>query len=75
MGVVEEATWSAPLVSEAMPPNMADRDEFSQRLNREAGYSDFILKGRWNEIDEVPRPIYNESGEVPGETYACPEGK
>ena len=72
MAVVEEATWSPPLASEAIPPDMADRDAFSKRVNWEVGYSDFISNGKWKEIDEVLRPIYDEASKAMGRKFTYP---
>ena len=73
MAVVEEATWSPPLASEAIAPELSDRDEISKRLNWEVGYSDFISGGKWKDVDEVLKPIYEEAGKATGKTYAYPE--
>jgi len=73
MAVVEEATWSPPLASKAIPPNMADRDAFSKRLNWEVGYSNFILSGKWREVDAVLRPIYDEASKATGRKFTYPE--
>ena len=73
MAVVAEATWSPPLASEAIAPELSDRDEISKRLNWEVGYSDFISGGKWKDVDEVLKPIYEEAGKATGKTYAYPE--
>ena len=72
MAVVEEATWSPPLASPAVPPDLADRQVASKRLGWELGYSDFIAAGKWN-VDDVLRPIYEEASEILGREFEYPE--
>ena len=71
MAVVEEATWSPPLASQAFPPDLADRQAASKKLGWELGYSDFIAAGKWN-VDDVLRPIYQEASEVVGREFVYP---
>jgi ribonuclease Z len=79
MAVVEEATWSPPLAGKAQPPGGdADREKFS----KDAGvsvealkYSDFIIEGRWSEVDEVLRGVYKEASEALGKEFPYPEPK
>jgi ribonuclease Z len=75
MAVVEEHTWSPPLASPAIPPDMADRDVFSQRTNWEVGYSDFIISGKWDGIEEELREIYREASEAMGREFPYPESE
>lgn len=72
MAVVEEATWSPPAASAAIVPDQADRDKISKELSWTVGYSEFISSGRWNEVDEVLRPIYDEASEAVGRKMAYP---
>ena len=74
MAVVEEATWSPPLASQAIPPDLADRQAASKKLGWELGYSEFIAAGKWN-VDDVLRPIYQEAGEVLGRDFEYPENQ
>ena len=71
MAVVEEATWSPPLASPAIPPDIAERKAESEKLGWELGYSEFIAGGKWN-VDDVLRPIYEEAGEVVGREFKYP---
>ena len=74
MAVTEERTWSPPLAAPALPPDMADRQKFSDRSGVPAeaiAYSDFIVAGKWN-VDDVLRPIYKEASEVLGREFKYP---
>jgi len=79
MAVVEEATWAPPLAGKAQPPGGdADREQFS----KDAGvpveaieYSEFIIDGRWGEVDEVLRGVYKEASEAFGKEFPYPESK
>ena len=75
MAVVEEHTWSPPLASPAIAPDMADRDAFSKRVNWEVGYSDFIANGAWDGVDEVLRDIYKEASKALGREFPYPKSK
>jgi len=72
MAVVEERTWSPPRVAPPGPPDMADRDAFSEKYGWEVGYSEFITDGVWN-VDDVLRPIYEEASRVLGREFPYPE--
>jgi ribonuclease Z len=73
MAVVEEATWAPPGTRAPVPPNMADRAPFQERLGMDAiGFSEFIASGKWN-VDDVLMPIYEEAGEVLGRTFNYPD--
>ncbi len=72
MAVVEEHTWAPPWTITANPPDMADREAFSQRLGWEVGFSEFIASGTWD-VDDVLRPIYEEAGRVLGREFEYPE--
>jgi len=74
MAVVEEATWSPPLASPAVPPKIEDRQEFSQRSGvpmDKLMFSDFTKSGFWN-VDDVLRPIYQEASEAIGREFPYP---
>ena len=77
MAVVEEATWAPPLASAAKPPG-GDPDR--QKYSEDSGvpvdallYSDFIIGGRWGEVDEVLRGVYEEASEALGREFPYPE--
>jgi ribonuclease Z len=75
MAVVEEHTWAPPLAGEAELPQEGDREQFSENVGSplEAfSYSDFISDGRWSEVDEVLRGVYQEAGEALGRTFEYP---
>jgi hypothetical protein len=36
-------------------------------------YSDFIIEGRWGEVDEVLRGVYKEASEAFGQDFKYPE--
>jgi ribonuclease Z len=72
MAVVEEATWSPPLASPPIPPDLADRKAASEKLGWELGYSDFIAGGKWN-VDDVLRPIYDEASRIVGREFEYPK--
>jgi ribonuclease Z len=74
MAVTEERTWSPPAAAPTNPPDMADRQRFSERAGVPAdaiGYSDFIATGTWN-VDDVLRPIYKEASEHVGREFPYP---
>ncbi len=72
MAVVEEHTWAPPSATPAIPPDMADRVAFSERIGWDVGYSDFISNGRWD-VDDVLRPIYEEASRIMGREFPYPE--
>jgi len=76
MAVVEEATWSPPLAGEAQPPGGdADREKFSENTGipvESILYSDFVIGGKWDGVDESLRGIYKEAGEALGREFPYP---
>jgi ribonuclease Z len=76
MAAVEEATWAPPLAGAAQPPGGdIDRNRFSKSVGVPVDalfYSDFIIGGRWNEVDEVLRGVYEEASEVLGREFVYP---
>jgi ribonuclease Z len=75
MAVVEEHTWAPPLASEAKVPQEGDREKFSSHsgVSVEAlTYSDFISEGRWPDVDEPLRGVYNEASEALGRDFEYP---
>jgi ribonuclease Z len=74
MAAVEEATWSPPLASPAVPPKPEDRTAFSKSTGvplDKLEFSDFVKSGFWN-VDDVLRPIYEEASEVVGRDFPYP---
>ena len=76
MAVVEEATWSPPLAGEAQPPGGdADREAFSETSGipvEDMIYSDVIIGGQWDGVDEALRGVYKEAEEALGQTFPYP---
>ncbi len=76
MAVVEEHTWAPPLAGKAEPPGGdADREKFSESSGVPVDalqYSDFIIEGRWGEVDEVLRGVYKEASEAMGKEFKYP---
>jgi ribonuclease Z len=76
MAVVEEATWAPPLVGAPEPPGGdPDRQKFSKSRGVPVEallYSDFIVGGRWGEVDEALRGVYKEASEVLGREFPYP---
>ncbi len=76
MAVVEEHTWAPPLASEAKVPQEGDREQFSKNTGIPVEallYSDFISEGRWGEVDEALRGVYEEASEALGREFKYPE--
>ena len=63
VALVNEHTWNPPLVSPAVAPDP----------NARVGYSPEIWAGRFDDVDEVIRPIYGEAGEALGRTFEYPK--
>jgi ribonuclease Z len=76
MAVVDERTWAPPLASAAQPPGGdPDREQFSKDASVPVEallYSDFIIGGRWGEVDEVLRGVYQEASEKLGQDFTYP---
>ena len=77
MAVVEEATWAPPLSGAAqLPGGDADRMKFSEGAGvpmEALLYSDFIIDGRWGEVDEALRGVYQEASDNLGREFPYPE--
>jgi ribonuclease Z len=76
MAVVEEHTWAPPLVSKPELPKKDDTEKYSKEMEvplDAMGYSDSIKGGRWGEVDEVLRGIYEEASEKLGKKFEYPE--
>jgi ribonuclease Z len=77
MAVVDEYTWAPPLAGEAQPPGGdPDREKYSENTGVPVDalqYSDFIIGGRWGEVDEVLRGVYKEASEALGKEFPYPE--
>jgi ribonuclease Z len=76
MAIVEEATWAPPL---AGAPQRPDQDADRQKFGKAAGvsvddmiYSDFIIDGRWDGVDDVLRGVYEEASENLGREFVYP---
>ncbi len=76
MAAVEEHTWAPPLASKAEPPGGdADREQYSKDTGVPVEailYSDFIIEGRWKEVDEALRGVYEEASEALGQEFKYP---
>lgn len=76
LAVVEEATWAPPLTGEAQPPGGdADREAFSDSSGvavEDMIYSDFILGGSWDGVEDALRGVYKEAEEKLGQTFPYP---
>ena len=76
MAVVEEATWAPPLAGKAMlPGGDSDRQKFSEGSGVPVDalhYSDFIIGGRWSDVDPALRGIYKEASETLGREFPYP---
>lgn len=76
MAIVEEATWAPPLTSPAGPPGGdTDRRKFSENSGIPVDamfYSDFIIGGRWSEVDDALRSVCEEASEKLGREFIYP---
>jgi ribonuclease Z len=76
MAVVVEATWAPPLVNAPqLPGGDPDRQTFSEKsgVPMEAlRYSDFVKQGRWGEVDDALRGVYQEASEKLGREFPYP---
>jgi ribonuclease Z len=77
MAVVEEATWAPPLAGvPQLPGGDADRMNFSEAYGvpmEALLYSDFIIEGRWSEVDDALRGVYREASDAVGREFPYPE--
>jgi len=75
MAVVEEHTWAPPLVGKPELPRKDDREKYSKEMDvpvEKLGYSDFIKDGRWADVDEALRGVYEEASEALGKKFEYP---
>ena len=75
MAAVEEHTWAPPLAGKARLPQDGDVKKYSKQMKvaiKKMGYSDFIMQGRWKEVDESLRGVYEEASEVVGRKFEYP---
>ena len=75
MAIVEEHTWAPPLAGEAKVAQEGDREQFSNNSGVPVEamlYSDFISEGRWGEVDEALRGVYEEASEALGRKFEYP---
>jgi ribonuclease Z len=76
MAVVDEHTWAPPLVN---APELPGGDRDRQAFSEETGvpmeallYSDFVKGGRWGEVDDALRGVYQEASEKLGREFPYP---
>jgi len=62
VAVVNEHSWNPPQVTPAIPVRAEDR----------VGYSPEIWAGRFDDVDDVIKPIYEEAGEALGREFPYP---
>ena len=75
MAVVEEHTWAPPLASKPELPQKADTEKYAKEMNvdmKTMGYSDFIKQGRWKDVDEPLRGVYDEASKALGRKFEYP---
>lgn len=75
MAVVEEHTWAPPLVNPAEVPREEDRPNFSKNAGvplEAMLYSDFIIEGRWDGVDDALRGVYKEASDNLGREFVYP---
>jgi ribonuclease Z len=78
MAAVEEHTWAPPLASKPELPQKGDTEKYGKEMGvplDKMGYSDFIKKGQWGEVDEVLRGIYEEASKALGKEFEYPKTK
>ena len=78
MAAVEEATWAPPLTGPAKLPGENDQQNFSEATGvplENMTNTDFIAAGRWTEVDDVLRGVYEEASEVIGREFPYPSDK
>jgi ribonuclease Z len=60
------------------PGGDPDREKFSKDSGvpvEALHYSDFVIEGRWDEVDEALRGVYKEASEVLGREFPYPESQ
>jgi ribonuclease Z len=74
MALAEEHVWNPPMADPAIPPDPSEMGPFAEeRLGGVVpGYSDFIVSGRWEGVDDVLREIYREASEALGREFPYP---
>ncbi len=75
MAVVEEHTWAPPLASKPELPLKDDKANYGKEMGvpvESMGYSDFIKEGKWNDVDEALRGVYEEASEKLGRKFEYP---
>jgi ribonuclease Z len=76
MAVVEEHTWAPPLASKPELPQQDDRERFAENMGlpvEALRYSDFVIEGLWDEVDEALRGVYEEASEALGREFEYPK--
>jgi len=75
MAIVDEHTWAPALVSKPELPREDDVENYGKEMGVDTesmGYSDFIKEGRWGEVDEALREVYEEASKVLGRKFEYP---
>jgi ribonuclease Z len=75
MAEVNHHTWAPPLASKPELPRDDDRANYSKKMDvpvEAMSYSNFIKQGRWGEVDEALRGIYEEASEAIGRKFEYP---
>ncbi|MEP4769826.1 MAG: guanitoxin biosynthesis MBL fold metallo-hydrolase GntH [Roseibium sp.] len=78
MAVAAEETWSPPLAGEAMAPGEDDKKNFSETSGisiDDFTYSEFVLGGKWDGVDDALRGVYKEAEEALGQEFPYPGDK
>jgi len=75
MAIVDEHTWAPALVSKPELPREDDVENYGKEMGvdtKSMGYSDFIKEGRWGEVDEALRDVYEEASKILGRKFEYP---
>jgi len=62
-------------VSKPELPQKDDREKYGEEMGvpvKSLGYSDFIKEGRWGEVDEALRGVYEEASKALGRKFEYP---
>ncbi|MFG0607511.1 guanitoxin biosynthesis MBL fold metallo-hydrolase GntH [Vibrio mimicus] len=75
MAEVEEHTWSPPLTGKPQLPKLSDRDDFAKSVGLNVNslkFSEYIKSGRWNDVDEVIKPLYKDMEKRENRSFPYP---
>ncbi|CTQ54677.1 Ribonuclease Z [Roseibium album] len=76
MAIVDEHTWAPPLAGKAEPPGGdPDRQKYSEATGVPMDaltYSEFIIGGRWDGVDDALRGVYKEAEDALGQKFPYP---